>query len=173
MQITHDMIQTQKIVGVSSKGKPLVYILSKGGLHAVFTKDDSGTVLVLGTSPHIAITRWLSEKRDPGLSWDAQFTKSEIDQDELKKSEGQAFLKLREAFFYPAIENGLEKSENCTDYLVYDTSTKVIGMMDLETVLESIEKGEIDRFCLVRRSDLTEPPTSVEFHPVFSTYFKR
>lgn len=172
MNITPNLIAVQQIAGSSKEGKPVLYVLSKGGLHAFFTKDTNGTVVTLGTAPHRAIAMWMAEKRDPGLKWDADFKKSEVDYDSLHKSEAETFVKLHTLFFYPVEGADLIKGEPKDEYFVYDTRTKVIGVMDSETVSESIKKGEIDRFCLIRPTDLSEPPSVMEFHPRYFSFFR-
>jgi hypothetical protein len=65
MNITEKHIASKKRIG-SLKGRPVVEVLTTGGLHLVVT-EEGGKLKTLGTGPHRAVARWVAQKREPDL----------------------------------------------------------------------------------------------------------
>lgn len=166
MKIPEDQIETKKIAGVSGEGKPILYILSKGGLHAFFTKDKNDGVVSLGAAPHRAIATWLAEQRDPELKWNAEFIeKSEEFIDDLQKHEESRYLTLRKMMFANICKS---PATDADAYLVYDVGNKSFTISDYNDLHKSVEAGEVNRYDLIRHISLTEPAFLAEDHPKFS-----
>jgi hypothetical protein len=166
VKISPDQIEVQKVAGRSSSDSPILYILTKGGLHAMFSKDKDGTTISLGASPHVAITKWLAEQRDPELKWNEDFIqKGEDFIDDLQKSEESRYVKLRNAIFSPVVSSPASTADA---YIVYDTINKSFTVTDGEDLRKSAESGEIGRLTLIRHVSLTEPACVAEDHPEFS-----
>src|ERR1700676_1158015 len=140
MKISSDQIDTKSLAGKTGDGDPIVYIASKGGLHAFFYKNKDGNIESLAAAPHKAIAQWMAEQKDPKISWDSDFGKSE---DKIAKYERKQFLRMRSLMFSPVL---LSKSEDllCDRYFVYDIATKSITSQSLEEVSKNIQK-EIGR----------------------------
>lgn len=167
------MIETKQVAGTSSHGTPVVYVLSKGGLHAFFTKDSGGDIITLGTAPHRAIAQWMAEKRDPDLKWKQEFIqKKEMTHEDIMKSDVQRFKKLKELLFYPGTSPELVKNQNQDAFIVYDTKSLLIGVMDVTLIKDSLIKGSLDKFAIVRDIGLTSSPSAIEFHPAFADCFE-
>lgn len=58
--------------GVTSSGSPVIYVLSKGGLHMFLTKN-GGRVEALAAAPHIGIARFFAEKKAGGIDWSPNY----------------------------------------------------------------------------------------------------
>lgn len=58
--------------GVTSSGSPVIYVLSKGGLHMFLTKN-GGRVEALAAAPHIGIARFFAEKKAGGIEWSPEY----------------------------------------------------------------------------------------------------
>ena len=161
MKITEHLIKDKQIVGLSSKGEPVLMVETNGGLFAFFTKGENGQVETLAAAAHKAIGAWMAEKKDPGLQWNKDFLKAEPNGPSDIKISGI----LRKAMFAPTADN-LQK--NISDvYIVYDPSTFVIGIMDESTIKEGITAGEIGRHCLIRNTSLQDVVCRIETHPLF------
>jgi hypothetical protein len=168
------MIESREEAGTSGHGNPIIYILTKGGLHAFFTRSEDGSVTTLGTAPHKAIAQWMSEKRDPKITWRPAFIqKKETTLDDIQKSDRLRFISLRAAIFYPKNADALVKNENDDAFLVYDIDLAYIGVVSKAELVESIEKGDINQYAVVRDLGLTTPPSVLELHPEFAPVFKR
>jgi hypothetical protein len=167
------MIETKEHAGTSSSGSPIIYILSKGGLHAFFSKDKDGEVTTLGTAPHRAIAVWMSEKKDPGLKWkDGFLAKSEITVDDIKKNDENRFDKLRSLIFYTQNAGLLAKNQSNDSFLIYDSDQHYIGVHSKQEILDALKKGEVSKFAVARDIGLTTSPSVLEMHPAFAEYFK-
>ena len=154
MIIKEEQIAEKKLAGVSGKDSPVLYIVSKGGLHAFFTKKD-GQIESLGAAPHKAIAMWMAEKRDPELKWNKEFlSKTEYDQSDLAKSIKRKFEEIRVMFFDPIIQ----KSENISEeYTVYDYANKTFLSMNKSEIIESVINKSLDKLAMVRPSDFSGP----------------
>lgn len=74
MDITSDHIQSKKEIGLL-KGKPVIELITTGGLHLVVAAKD-GKFETLGTGPHRAISRYIAKKREPDIEYN-EMAKSE------------------------------------------------------------------------------------------------
>jgi hypothetical protein len=90
MKITENQIQSRAVAGHTKDGEPVVYVVTKGGLHACFKRNKEGDVETLSAAPHKAIAKWLAEQKSPGLTWD------DVD---IEKAEADMFNKLRNMLF--------------------------------------------------------------------------
>lgn len=154
MMITDEHIAEKKVAGKSGEGSPLLYVVSKGGLHAFFTKKN-GEIHSLGAAPHKAIAMWMAEKRDPDLSWSKDFlSKSEYERMDLAKSIARRFEEIRTMFFSPEIR----KSEGSSDeYTVYDSANRQFMSMTKAEILEGVKNRTLDKLAMVRPADLSGP----------------
>ena len=157
MKIEQSQIKEKQIVGITSDGQPVLMIQTHGGLFAFFAKKE-GQIETLATGAHKAIASWVAEKKSPGLKWNAEFLKSE--------GQSSKYETLHKAMF-AQVEAPLQKSTSEEIYIVYDTDTQVIGLMDQETVIDGIACNEIKKSCLIRPHSLSEPATRMEFHPLY------
>ena len=101
MKISADQIEDKGIAGKTEDGRPVVYILTKGGLHAFFVKTAEG-IASIGAAPHLAIARFLAGKKEK-INWEEGFEKSE----NLAKSEALQFQKLRKMMFMPSFDKAV------------------------------------------------------------------
>ena len=166
MKIPREQIETRKIAGKTESGSPVVYIATKGGLHAFFAKNGEGQTEALGAAPHRAIAKFLAEKKDPKIKWEDDFLEKSED---LAKSEGDLFMKLRKMILMPCVDVGVKPEEI---YLVYDTVEKNIEIIKKTDLIESLEKGEHDSYSLIRDACLTSPASIIKDHDDFSKFFK-
>lgn len=166
MKIPESQIEIKKIVGTSGHDTPVVYIVTRGGLHALFTKDEKGDTVSLGASPHRAITRWLGEQKDPKVKWNDDFIqKGEAFKDDLQKHEAHRFLRLRKAIFGPQTTTpGCDQDA----FIIYCVDQKQFMVSDREELEKSIQAGEISRHDVIRHCSLTEPFYLAEDHPGFA-----
>ena len=65
MNISDKMILSKRRVG-TLHNKPVVELITKGGLHLVVTEKD-GKTEIIGSGPHRAVSRYIAEKREPDL----------------------------------------------------------------------------------------------------------
>lgn len=63
--VTAQHIALKKRIG-TLEGKPVVELMTTGGLYMVVTNKNGG-VETLGTGPHRAVARFLAKKREPKL----------------------------------------------------------------------------------------------------------
>ena len=154
MIITEDQISEKKVAGKAGGGSPVLYIVSKGGLHAFFTRKE-GAIESLGAAPHKAIAMWMAEKRDPDLTWSKEFlSKSEYERMDIAKSIARRFSEIRTMFFSPEIR----KSEGTSDdYTVYDVSKREFLTMTKAEIVQGVADQSLDRLAMVRPADLSGP----------------
>jgi len=163
MKISSDQIDTKSLAGKTGGGQPIVYIASKGGLHAFFYKNADGNIESLAAAPHRAIAQWMAEQKDPKIEWDSDFGKSE---DKLAVFDKNRFHRLRSLMFQQTV---LSKSENIpsNQYLVYSIPAQIIVIQTAEELTKNIKDGGISRSCLVRNLALIEPVCLISDHPKF------
>jgi len=147
MKISADQIDKKAIAGKTKDGNPVVYIATKGGLHAFFTKDESGSICSIGAAPHKAIAKFLASKKHE-IEWKEDFSKSE---EEMAKSELALFERLRNAVFAQQAP-GTEKTDV---YMIYDISKKEIQVMKKSELEEELKAGTVSKYALVRDTSLT------------------
>jgi hypothetical protein len=139
--ITKDQIKLSDAhAGVTASGSPVIYILSKGGLH-MFLTQVAGQVEALAAAPHIGIARFFAEKKAGGINWSPDY----IMKSEKLQSD---YLEIRKSFFNKEI-----MAEDET-YAIYDHKAKVIDIMDKEDFESTLKKGDITPFSFVRRIDI-------------------
>ena len=63
--VTEKHIAMKKRIG-SLDGKPVVELMTSGGLYMVVT-NKAGALDILGTGPHRAVARFLAKKKEPKL----------------------------------------------------------------------------------------------------------
>lgn len=147
MKISADQIEKKAIAGKTKSGNPVVYIATKGGLHAFFTKDEDGNIASIGAAPHRAIAKFLAGKK-ADIEWKEDFHKSE----DLEKSEEALFQGMRTAVFAPA-QGGPERTGVI---IVYDTKKSTIEVMNKSELKEEIKHGQVSSFAFCRDSSLNE-----------------
>ena len=144
MKISADQIEERKIAGTTKDGNPIVYVITKGGLHAFFSKSKDGEIETLAAAPHKAIAKWLAEKRSPDIEW------KELD---IEKAEIDLFNRVRNVVFSKPIKTAAQPEKQ--SYLVYNISRCDIEVMtkaEIETNLNNINE-----YCLVKDLSLTKP----------------
>jgi hypothetical protein len=147
MQIDESHIAYKKEVGKTSKGEPLLYIQSHGGLHAIFKKSKDGSIEAIAASPHLAITKWMAEKAAGKIEWDKDF-----EENKLTKSEPESqFEKLREIIFLPPLQKSIN---NNNLMLLYNLDKSTIELLTKDELL----KVETEDLCVVRDLALNTPP---------------
>ena len=149
MKISADQIEDKGIAGKTEDGRPVVYILTKGGLHAFFVKTAEG-IASIGAAPHLAIARFLAGKKEK-INWEEGFEKSE----NLAKSEALQFQKLRKMMFMPSFDKAVGPEDLL---MVYDLQRSRIDVLKTEDFAYS----DYPKSCLVRSCALTEPPVLIE-----------
>jgi hypothetical protein len=149
MRISADQIEDKGIAGKTEDGRPVVYILTKGGLHAFFVKTAEG-IASIGAAPHLAIAKFLAGKKEK-INWEEDFTKSEG----LAKSEVDQFQKLRKMMFMPSFDKAVGPEDLL---MVYNFERMQIDVLKTEDFAES----DYAKSCLVRSCALTEPPVLIE-----------
>jgi hypothetical protein len=150
MKIAADQIESKAIAGKTDDGRPIVYILTKGGLHAFFCKDKEGHIASIGAAPHKAIARFLAGKKET-IKWDSGFEKSE---DSLSKSESDQFEKLRTLMFMKSFEQPVGPEDVL---VVYDIKNSKFNIMKSE----DFNKKEYNDSCLIRSCALNKPPVPI------------
>lgn len=164
MKIDESMIMSKKVVGARSGNRPVVMIVTHGGLYAFFCKNSKNEVETLGMAPHKAIASWMAEKQARDIEWKDDFSKSEDNMSSLKKSRNDDYLKLREIIF----SNTLLKSEmNSDQYLVYDTRNITIGVFSKTEILGMIKSRDVHPESFVRNINLSEPVSFLSEHREF------
>lgn len=162
MRISPEHIQEKAIAGKTKDGAPILYVLTKGGLHAFFVKAGEG-IESIGAAPHRAVASWIAEKKSPGIEWAQEF----IQKSELAKSEKAMFERVRGLMFrqeVPAAPAELTKSMDL--YFVYDPRRSLVEVMSEGDVRARLEKGE-HRWSFVRPVNLSEPVDFTKYHPKF------
>lgn len=153
MRIAPEHIQEKALAGKTSAGHPVLYVLTKGGLHAFFVKGADG-IEAAGAAPHRAVAEWIAEKKYPGIEWDEKFVKNQG----LEKSERAAFDRVRNLMFRPEI---IENSDHDPDmYFVYDPKNVTIDVMSSDEVRQSFKKHE---WSFIRPVNLSAPVDVVKY----------
>jgi hypothetical protein len=104
IQIDENQIEHKCPAG-KLNGDPLVYVKTVGGLHALFLKKGK-EVTTLAAAPHVAIMKWIANKKEKDIEWDKDFN-----QDPLQKSVDQ-FNSLRRLFFRPLAESPINHNDD-------------------------------------------------------------
>jgi hypothetical protein len=65
MDISKEQIASKKTIG-QYKGKPVLELVTKGGLHMVIAHKD-GKHEAIGSGPHSAVARHIASKREPDM----------------------------------------------------------------------------------------------------------
>jgi hypothetical protein len=169
IKIASSMIAKKAVAGKLS-GEPVLYVLTKGGLHAFFSKED-GKLTTLATAPHRAIGIFFAEKKakelDKKLEWSGEFLqKNEQDITDLIKSEEDGlFNSLRAKMFAPK----QKKHVPSPNYYVYDIKSKNIGMMSGKDVALAVANKTLPKDSAIRREDLSDDvPSHHSIHPDFA-----
>jgi hypothetical protein len=147
MKLKDTDIAVKSIAGECKDGKPIVYIQTTGGLHAVFKKAKDNQIEAIAAAPHIGIMKWLAEKKEPDLKW-----KEGFENDDLNKSEQVYFQELRKMIFSPKTETPINKNEDM--YLVYDYNNSKIELIQKEELID-VAKSSPEHL-LIRKSSLEE-----------------
>jgi hypothetical protein len=167
MKISNDQIDKKSIAGKTKDGRAVVYIATKGGLHAFFCKDkEEGHIASIGAAPHKAIAKFLASKKED-IEWNKDFDK---ESSELNKSEAKLFSKLRKAMFVPSLTSS---SSQTGVFLVYDTVNLNISLMSKAEIDEDIKNGYLSKYLLIRDTSLTSPATPLVDHEEFAETFRR
>ena len=156
MKITENQIQERKLAGISENG-PVVYVLTKGGLHSFFCKDKDGQIVSLSAAPHKAIASFFAEQKDPSIKWREEFlNKSENDLMDLTKADQQEYEKYR-AMIWSQTQN-LIKTEASDIYFVYNIKSNDIWISDKTEIIDEMQSSPDTKYWVVRPIDMTEPP---------------
>jgi hypothetical protein len=166
MKLTADQIDSKAIAGKTEDGRPVVYVCTRGGLHAFFCKDEDGNTCSIGAAPHKAIAQFLANKKEK-IKWEDDFKKSEED---LAKSEADLFMKLRKLMFMPSLTKG-ELPNADQNFIVYDTNKSTIEVVNAEDLEDDIHAGKVDRYALIRDMALSNPPVCAQDHEMFADLF--
>jgi hypothetical protein len=168
MKITADQIDSKAIAGKTEDGRAVVYVSTKGGLHAFFCKDESGNTCSIGAAPHRAIAQFLAGKKE-NITWESDFKKSETN---LAKSEEALFHKLRKIMFMAPVVLGSVDPQMSDTFALYDVAKHTIEVISKAELEEDIKHGKVDRFALVRDLSLSIRSTCIQDHPEFSSLFE-
>lgn len=164
MKIDEKAILSKEIVGKTEEGNPVLLVVTHGGLYAFFTKKED-KIETLSMAPQMAIGAWMAEKKE-NIKWNEGFLKSEkYKYDNLMKSEGELFKRLRKAMMAPLLKKEYVYEEGY--YYIYDTNTFDIGIMHKEDIKWGLRKKDISDLCLVRNLTLTEPICVIRNHSEF------
>ena len=145
MKIPSEEIEVKEIAGKTKDGEPIVYVETKGGLHAFFCKKNEG-VEAIGIAPHKEIAKFFAEKKNPDIVWNSSFlSKSE------SSPEQEMFDKLRSFLFLKT--EPIEQNPQDV-YVVYNTKDKEISLVKHEELHEDLSK--FDEYSLIRDLACTE-----------------
>lgn len=173
MKITEDQIDIKKIAGKTGSGSPVVYVVSKGGLHCFFTKKENGEVVSLGAAPHRAIALFFAEQQEPSIKWEDEFIqKGEAYEDTLQKSEATRWHRLRDLMFCQNLEYR-QPPTNAQVFVIYDAGSKDFQVAQRDEVTEMIQKGEMDRYDLIRPVNISRKAELLEDDPDFGEAFRK
>jgi hypothetical protein len=157
MKIDKNQIETKAYAGKSGDGSPLVYVVTKGGLHIFFKKTEDG-IESIAAAPHRGIAQFMAESKDKEIKWDKDFlVKSDED---FLASDSQVFENFRKVFFAP---ERVQKTEKSSVYMVYDTGQASIELLQKDEV----SVANFNPYCLVRNLALCEPIYLLRDHPDF------
>lgn len=166
MRIAPEHIEMKQLAGKTKDGEPIVYVVTKGGLHSLFTKKD-GSIVTLGAAPHKAVAIWLAEKKSPDIEWESHFKDSEMKK---SQSEAEMYNRLRTLMFRDDV---LAKSESSDVYLVYNIPEREILVMHKEEVQDNIsfwrQLPGVDNL-MIRPIDLSEPVQFVRYHKFYKDF---
>jgi hypothetical protein len=155
MKITDDQIAERKLAGVSATG-PVVYVLTRGGLHSMFSKNQNGDIVSLSAAPHRGIATFFAEQKDPTIKWRDEFiAKSENDITDLNKNENDNYEKYRSMIW--SQEQNLIKTEASDIYFVYNTQTNDIWVSDKNELKSEMKESQDVSYWVVRPIDMTAP----------------
>ena len=153
MKIPENQIELKKVVGTSGSGEPVLYVVSKGGLHAFFTKHN-GQVTSLGAAPHRAIASWLAEQKDPEIKWEKDFVEKHEDfEDALEKHERFVVEQVRNIVFGPKLD---APATSVDAYMVYSPEMQAYTVMDRGDLRKSLETGVVGRYDVIRHLSMTD-----------------
>jgi hypothetical protein len=156
VRLSSEHIQEKRQAGKTKDGQPILYVLTKGGLHAFFVKSGDG-IESIGAAPHRAVAEWIAEKKSPGLEWDQKF------KDDLGKSQGITFGQARGLVFAPVPEHPVPDNGA---YLVYCPRDRVVDVLSEDEIRDCLAKGE-HASSFVRPMNLAEPVDLLAHHPRF------
>jgi hypothetical protein len=152
MKIKDTDIAAKSIAGEDENGKPIVYVQTTGGLHAVFKRAKDGSVESIAAAPHIGIMKWLAEKKEPNLKWKNNFNNS----NELEKAEESMFLRMRNIFFSPKTDAPLPNPNGLL--MVYNIDNSSIQIIEKS----ELNKTSIVSSSLIRDLSLNDVPKTLE-----------
>jgi hypothetical protein len=168
MKLTADQIDSKAIAGKTTDGRAVVYVSTKGGLHAFFCKDEAGNTCSIGAAPHRAIAQFLAGKKE-NITWESDFKKAETN---LAKSEEAFFQKLRKVMFCPPVMLGAVDPSLSESFALYDVAKQTIEVVSKAELEDDIKHGKVDRFALVRDLSLSMRSTCIQDHPEFASLFE-
>jgi hypothetical protein len=162
MNIKEDQIKLKSVAGKTEDGRPVMYVLSKGGLHMFFTTTKDGKPEALAAAPHIAIARHFAEKKCP-IKWGEEY---------MLKSEPQYDAMLK---YFHSVDLPIQKSEEMKDvWMVWNTkpSNKGFEIMDSKELIKGIKDGVYDCYDMVRPLDLSKKDSLIEDSDDFKEFLK-
>ena len=164
MKIPSDQIEEKALAGKTKDGRNVVYVHTRGGLHALFAKDENGDIVSIGAAPHKAIAKFLAGKKEE-IEWNKDFLDNK---DSLEKSENDFFQKLRTVMFMKSAI-----SEPSSVFLVYDVNKASIEVMKKSELEASAKAGQVDKYTLIRDTNLTSKAMPIKDHSDFEDIFRR
>jgi hypothetical protein len=145
MKITENQILSRKVAGHTKEGEPIVYVVTKGGLHAFFKRAEDGNIETLAAAPHKAIGKWLTEQKSKGLTWN---------ETDLDKSEDDLFDKLRRMLF-AKLDQPIPNPDEWQ--ILYNPIEKKIGLVQKSDLPELIKSDLSLKYAWIRDISLEKP----------------
>lgn len=154
-------VDKKESAGKTSDGRPVIYIYTKGGLHAFFTrKAKTSQIEPIGIGSHRAVAQWMAEKKE-SIKWEDTFNKKENeDFTNLTKSESNQ-KRLNAALNY---HKTFENSEKSDKMIVKHWTSKEVVIMSEKDVKLAVTHGIIGADMIVRDLNLcTLPMTASKY----------
>ena len=166
MKLSADQIEEKCIAGKTKDGRPVVYVLTKGGLHSFFCKNTEGQIMSIGAAPHKAIAKFLSGKKED-IEWNKDFNNKT---GKIDKSDNTIYTMLRKAMFAKPL---IKKESQPSDvYIVYDINKEEISLMKHSEISNAIKDNKLQKFALIRELSLKSKAIFVKDHDSFSKLFE-
>lgn len=155
MKLDKEHIAKKCTIGKTGDGRPIVYVLTHGGLHACFSKGASGEVETIAAAPHKGIMRYLAEQKDKDIEWNDEAHAIEP----FARSEDYAALK-KSMLNHSVVPNS--SSSTVDLYLVYDPFIQTVEIEKAESIRSKVRSGDYRFGTVARLADYSGPITSVD-----------
>lgn len=146
--------------GKTKDGRPVVYIYTKGGLHAFFTrKKKTSDIEPIGIGSHKAVAKWMAEKKED-IKWKGDFAKTEDCPSLIKSTDNKK--RLNRLLNNPKVfKDSTDKSDTL---IVKDWRSKEIILIKKEDLLLAVKNQIIGNDVIVRDLNMcTNPMTASEY----------